>query len=689
MRAKSLRTASGSTPVAGSAAPSVPDLRHPAAQRPALAGAKASRLARAAEVGLPVVPGFVVTTRAAGLAAAADDAVRAWRALSDDGRLPVVVRSSSSAEDGERSSMAGRFTSVLNVRDEEGFRAALAEVAASGETIDLDAPGGRRPMAILVQRQLEPRWSGVAFGFDPVSGRRDRRVIAAVEGLPDALVGGSTFGRQVVLSRHGRVVESTGAGPALPRSVRHAVLGLAERAERLFRSPQDIEWAVDDDGRAYLLQSRPITAATLPAAGPMLGPGPVAETLPDPLWPLEESLWVDPLRAAVRRTLAITGTASRRRLAASPVIVAVHGRVAADLALVGVSRTARRGLAKLDPRPPLRRLGAAWRVGRLRAALPALAEDVVSDVDEALDAVPALSTLDDEALLSLLRRSAQALVAVHGHEMLAALLTVRDRGSTAAGAALSAVAAGRREGYSDAEIVRTHPVVLALSAPAIGSAPALGPTPDGDGAAAAADVGRPLSIREGLRLRARWLQELEARAVRELVRRGSVPDPGPDARLLTQVELEDLVRTGATPLDWRDRRPPRPTPPLPAAFRLTADGTVVATRARGSELAGQGAGGGRGIGPVDVGPTPATGSVLVVRTLDPALASQLPHLAGLVAETGSVLSHLAILAREYGVPTVVGVERAMERFAPGDMVIVDGLTGEVSVAPPADEAGAR
>lgn len=688
MRAKSLRAASGSTPVAGSAAPSVPDLRNPAARQPALAGAKASRLARAAEVGLPVVPGFVVTTRAAGRAGAAEDAVRAWRSLSDNGRLPVVVRSSSSSEDGERSSMAGRFTSVLHVRDEEGFRAALAEVAASGETIDLDALGGRRPMAILVQRQLEPRWSGVAFGFDPVSGRRDRRVIAAVEGLPDGLVGGSTFGRQVVLSRHGRVVESTGAGPALPRSVRQAVLGLAERSERLFRSPQDIEWAVDEDGRAYLLQSRPITAATLPAAGPLLGPGPVAETLPDPLWPLEESLWVDPLRTAVRRTLAITGTASRRRLASSPVIVSVHGRVAADLALVGVSRTARRGLAKLDPRPPLRRLGAAWRVGRLRAALPALADDVVSDVDEALAAVPALSTLDDEALLSLLRRSAQALVAVHGHEMLAALLTVRDRGSTAAGAALAAVAAGRREGRSDDEIVRTDPVVLALSAPAIGSEPALGPSPDGD-AAATSDVAGRLSIREALRLRARWLQELEARAVRELVRRGAVPAPEPDVRLLTQAELEDLVRTRATPLDWRDRRPPRPTPPLPAAFRLTADGTVVATRATGSELAGQGAGGGRGIGPVDVGPAPAAGSVLVVRTLDPALASQLPHLAGLVAETGSVLSHLAILAREHGVPTVVGVERALERFAPGDVVIVDGLTGEVSVAPTADEGAAR
>ena len=78
-------------------------------------------------------------------------------------------------------------------------------------------------------------------------------------------------------------------------------------------------------------------------------------------------------------------------------------------------------------------------------------------------------------------------------------------------------------------------------------------------------------------------------------------------------------------------------------------------------------------------PLGAAGAVLVVRTLDPSLAPMLPGLRGLVAETGSVLSHLAILARELGVPTVVGVEDAVRRFGPGTEVVVDGSTGEVSV----------
>jgi pyruvate,water dikinase len=69
--------------------------------------------------------------------------------------------------------------------------------------------------------------------------------------------------------------------------------------------------------------------------------------------------------------------------------------------------------------------------------------------------------------------------------------------------------------------------------------------------------------------------------------------------------------------------------------------------------------------------------VLVVRTLDPTLAARLPGLSGLVSESGSTLSHLAILAREYQVPTVVAVHDALHRFAIGERIVVDGRTGEV------------
>jgi pyruvate,water dikinase len=55
-----------------------------------------------------------------------------------------------------------------------------------------------------------------------------------------------------------------------------------------------------------------------------------------------------------------------------------------------------------------------------------------------------------------------------------------------------------------------------------------------------------------------------------------------------------------------------------------------------------------------------------------------------VAETGSPLSHLAILAREHGVPTVVAKSGAASSLHDGDVVEVDGTTGRVEVIDAAD-----
>ena len=54
-----------------------------------------------------------------------------------------------------------------------------------------------------------------------------------------------------------------------------------------------------------------------------------------------------------------------------------------------------------------------------------------------------------------------------------------------------------------------------------------------------------------------------------------------------------------------------------------------------------------------------------------------------MAETGSVLSHLAILARESNVATVVGYARATEDLPEGAIVEVDGESGRVTITSPA------
>jgi pyruvate,water dikinase len=639
---------------------------------PARTGAKAANLAAAAALGLPVLPGAVLTIGAT-LVAPVDVAAlhEAWRRLSDDGRRALVVRSSSAVEDSATSSMAGVFTSVLDVRGWPALLEAVQVVLASANGF---------PMAVLLQPMLDAAVGGVLFGVDPVGGRTDRLLVEWVDGGPAPLVGGLISGARLVLSRNGRVVERDAVrSPALDRRTRHDLAALARATAGAFGGPQDIEWAVDVDGQLWLLQSRPITASSGQATGPTFGPGPIAETFPDALSPLEEDLWVEPLRSGIRAALEIAGGLPKRAVRRSPIVVSVGGRLAGDLDLLGMSERPSSFIARLDPRPPARRLAIAWRVGRLRRALPLLARDIVAEVDARLGEVPELTTLGDGEVLALLHRTSAHLHGVHGHEVLAGIVGDDSAGATGAAAALAALARGRASGWTDAELRSREPVVLALSAPAIASSPEL-PDFGVDGATIA-----ELSPREALRLRARWLHELASRAALELgarlVIRG-VLEAAHDVRYLTVEELVAVLGGQPLPEDVATRRTSLDTAPLPAAFKLTSTGVPMpVVGRRGKRLDGRGAGGGRGIGVVHdlaTGPPPP-GSVLIVRALEPGLAATLSGLAGIVAETGSVLSHLAILAREVGVPTVVAVDDAVNRFPPGTQVLVDGTTGEVTL----------
>ena len=109
------------TATASTQQPIVVDLDHELARQPAVSGAKAAALARAKAAGLSVLPGFAVTTAGARDLVAgragrrhAAELHEAWKALSDTGRRALVVRSSSTIEDGGSQSMAGLFTSVLD-----------------------------------------------------------------------------------------------------------------------------------------------------------------------------------------------------------------------------------------------------------------------------------------------------------------------------------------------------------------------------------------------------------------------------------------------------------------------------------------------------------------------------------------------------------------------------------------------
>jgi len=106
---------------------------------------------------------------------------------------------------------------------------------------------------------------------------------------------------------------------------------------------------------------------------------------------------------------------------------------------------------------------------------------------------------------------------------------------------------------------------------------------------------------------------------------------------------------------------------------------------RGSALSGAGASAGvaEGTARIVAGPGDfsrvTTGDILITTTTTPAWTPLFPSLGALVTETGGILSHAAVVAREYGLPAVVGAAGATRAIVDGSRVRVDGDTGTVTI----------
>jgi pyruvate, water dikinase len=255
----------------------------------ALAGGKGASLATMTAEGLPVPPGFVVTS------AAFEDAVdtgalrermrgrdveaaRAMVAAAEPPKEPierhyaeltgpVAVRSSACAEDSEGASYAGQQETYLNT---DGLAGVLANVVHCWLSFFTERAVFYRQekgsledvaMAVVVQQMVDSQKSGVLFTVDPVHGRKDRMVVEAAPGLGEAVVSGEVTPDHYTLSRDGVVKRSkvVGAERVLSDPECAALAEMGGKLAELHGAPQDIEWAFDAGGRLYLLQSRPIT----------------------------------------------------------------------------------------------------------------------------------------------------------------------------------------------------------------------------------------------------------------------------------------------------------------------------------------------------------------------------------------------------------------------------------------------
>jgi phosphohistidine swiveling domain-containing protein len=288
-----------------------PALTVPLAEAAALGrsrvGGKAYNLACLAAAGLRVPPGVVVLTPEA-----ADRVPAAVAGL----EAPFAVRSSGVAEDLAGASFAGQYETVLGVSREDlpavvgrvFASAAATRVAAYRNAMDQHTTEPVAGMAVLVQSMVAADAAGVAFTADPLTGHRDVAVVIAVRGLGEALVGGESVGDEWMV--HGdradcrrRTQDVIGADEA------RAVAALARRAEAIFGSPQDVEWAIAG-GELFMLQARPMTALPEPLSwvppdkGWWLRNFRLGEWLPEPVTPLFETWLLPGLGRGVAKELA-------------------------------------------------------------------------------------------------------------------------------------------------------------------------------------------------------------------------------------------------------------------------------------------------------------------------------------------------------------------------------------------------
>ncbi|KAA0093178.1 pyruvate, water dikinase [Mycolicibacterium sp. P1-18] len=222
-------------------------------------GGKAWGLAELTRLGLDVPPGFVVAAVSRG--PLPDPVTKRFSRL----RAPVAVRSSAAGEDGTEHSFAGQYDTVLGVETPEDFAAAVRRCAGSVESDRAAAYGGpeRAEMHVVVQRMVDARAAGVVFTADPTTGRRDLLVIDAIAGLGEALVDGSAVSDHLVLTADGTpAVRDVGEAPVLGDDEVADIRSGALRAAEHWGRPMDLEWAVDQAGKLWWLQARPVT--TLP-----------------------------------------------------------------------------------------------------------------------------------------------------------------------------------------------------------------------------------------------------------------------------------------------------------------------------------------------------------------------------------------------------------------------------------------
>lgn len=210
------------------------------------------------------------------------------------GDILISVRSSAIGEDDRHYSFAGLHYTALNV-SRANIIDACFEVLISKylpRSLVYRYLTGLRdidmPMSIGCMQMINSAASGVLFTKDPL-GKRNGIIIHAVRGLGTKVVDGSVAPQEFIIDpvthsiikfkqgnqtyktvprktdglQEERIPDALINVPCLTDEQINSIIDYAQRIENYFSSPQDIEWAIDGEGKVYILQCRPLAVTKL------------------------------------------------------------------------------------------------------------------------------------------------------------------------------------------------------------------------------------------------------------------------------------------------------------------------------------------------------------------------------------------------------------------------------------------
>ncbi|MGY5871821.1 MAG: PEP/pyruvate-binding domain-containing protein [Candidatus Thorarchaeota archaeon] len=210
----------------------------------------------------------------------------------------VAIRSSATAEDLPDASFAGQYDTSLNI---EGIDHVLEHVKncfgsmwttrAVAYREENKIPHDQVQVAVVVQAMVDARCAGVLFSRNPISRKQEEMMIESNFGLGESVVSGQTVPDRYVVAqdldsvagyslvtkeigtKESIIIRNTKGDGVQESGVSYekrqqssledeeilTLAGIGKSIEDLFQSPQDIEWALDREGKLHILQSRPIT----------------------------------------------------------------------------------------------------------------------------------------------------------------------------------------------------------------------------------------------------------------------------------------------------------------------------------------------------------------------------------------------------------------------------------------------